>query len=115
MKTNVVFNDDTLLDVRVMNNVIELKRNEMNWRNVENKEGYNVDVDTGEILTSKYDDFEMAATKTISNKPMFQTTENNSSCEKKKTRLSNPKSLSNTRKHMKNIIITAYESSDKQR
>lgn len=113
MKANVVFNDDTLLDVRDMNNVIEISHTEMKWRNIINIDGYNVDADTGEVLASKDDKFEIGASKTIGKQKIFQTKENTSSHEKKKTRLSNPKSLSNTRKHMKNVIITAYESADK--
>ncbi len=111
MKTNSIFNDDTLVEIRVMNKVAEIKKTSWHKRNIVRINNVPVDADTGEILSHKYDEFEMPATKD-NNDRAFQTAENDAS-HKKKTRLSNPKALSYTRKHNKNLIISNYNGNDK--
>lgn len=111
MKTNVNFSDDALVEIRVMNKVTEIKKTSWLKRNIVRIDNIPVDCDTGEILPNKHDEFNMPIKREI-DEPAFQLQEDSSS-HKKKTRLSNPKALSYTRKKTKNIIISAYNGNDK--
>ena len=126
MKTNINFNDDTLVEIRVMNKVAEIKHTSFINRNIERVNGKNIDVDSGEIVETKYDDFETfpvdyslnnSSSRTIYDDVYDDDDDVESEVvqivKDKKTRLANPKALSYTRKHTKNIIISSYEGVDK--
>ena len=53
MKTNCIFNDDTLVEIRVMNKVAEIKKTSLHKRNIVRINNVPVDADTGEILVEK--------------------------------------------------------------
>lgn len=82
MKTNSIFNDDTLVEIRVMNKVAEIKKTNWLKRNIVRINNVPVDADTGEVLSIRADEFEMPIVKE-NNDSAFQIAENDASHKKK--------------------------------